>query len=209
MAPKVEISEETISRLVKDHLSKESDEGGVKKHVRKHGLGYAKLTASIGALTVALNAYSILEKENVELAKKNLEISQQTQVIAQQNRVIFQAVSTKVNGMAERLAYVEGRLEGKKPKAAEKAIKERVKPIRRNGGGTGSTGVIHTKAKGKTMTKARPVNDTVAVVASMDMQQQMMQPSINVEAYDVLPEDLDELIEIEEEMAQEQYQDEP
>ena len=121
----------------------------------------------------------------------------------------FQAVASKVNSMAERLAYVEGRLEGKKPKAAEKAIKEKVKPIKRTGGGGGggSTEVSSTKAKGKGMTKARPpIDDRVAKVTSMGVQQM---PAISVDAYDLLPEDLDELIEIDEEMAQEQYQDAP
>jgi len=201
MAPKVEISDETISRLVKEHLAKESDEGGVKKHVRRHGMGYAKLSAAVVGLTVAINAYSVLEKENVELARKNLEISKE-------NRVIFQAVATKVNALAERTAYVEGRLEGKKPQAAENAIKERIKPLKpKRRGGVGSTGAIPSKAKGKAMTKARPPeDDTVAVVAHMQMQ--MLPPAIEVDAYEQLPEDLEELIEIDEDMAQEQYQDE-
>jgi hypothetical protein len=205
MASKAEISDDTIARLVKDHLERMSDEGKIKRHVKKHGAGYVKLTAAIGALTVAINGYATLQEDNLTLAK--------------QNRVLFQAVATKVNGMAEKLAYIEGRMEGLKPGEAVEAAEEKIRAIEPSTGASSPAPPrkAKTKKRGKKKEKVGAVSGAPEAMADFVMTesdivqvQRMMPPALKVDAYERLPERLSDLIELEaqaQEQAQEQVQE--
>lgn len=187
--PKIDIPDDVLVRAVREHMERGSNDGGVKKHVKKHGVGYTKLIATIAALTVAINAYTDLQKENLSLAKEN--------------RVLFQAVATKVNGMAEELAYMRGRVDGMKHGEAEEAIEDRIKSIEPNG-----THDTPTPRKGKRKRKDKPPKaEGVAHVTMKPGQVQQTAPALKVSAYEQLPEDLAELIELEAQ-AQEQAQEE-
>lgn len=59
-------------------------------HVKEHGGSYLKLAAAIGALATAVNGY-------VELQRNQ--------------EALLQAMSTKLNALTAKVAYLEGRLE--------------------------------------------------------------------------------------------------
>ena len=98
----------------------------------------SKLVVAIVSLTAAINGY-------MELSKKSVQLSEQ-------NALLFKALSTKVNGMAEKLAYMEGRMDGLTPKAAKEAVKEKIieRPVRApasfEDGASDSDGIPETAA---------------------------------------------------------------
>ena len=191
MAPKVELSDELVSKLVKEHFEKESETHAVAKHAKKHGMGYVKLTAAIGALVVAINGYTALQKKNINLAKEN--------------RVLFNAVAKKVNSMSEELAYMRGRVEGMKHDEATEAIEETVKPLEAH---DTPVNIRRPRGKSKFRPMSRPTegHTTVNVEGDTDLVEVQQAPVLKVNAYDQLPVDLGELLELEEQ-AQEQVQE--
>jgi len=200
MAPKVELADAVIEQLVKDHLHRESETHVVAKHAKRHGLGYAKLAAAIGALVVAINGYTALQKTNTNLAKEN--------------RVLFNAVAKKVNSMSEELAYLRGRVEGMKHEEATEAVEEKIKPLEANGVDEPPVDIRRPRTKGKS--KFRPMSRPVEGHAThvviegdqelVEIRQVLQAPVLKVRAYDQLPVDLSELLELEEQ-AQEQLQE--
>jgi len=202
MAPKVEISDETITRLIKDHLEKESEEPRLKRHMKRNWFGYTKLVAAIGALTAAINGYAELQGQNLNLAKEN--------------RVLFQALATKMNGMAERLAYMEGRFDGMSSEEAAEAVEEIITPLEPNGTYEEGEGAAEAASddveeptsprKGKKKRRDKPTKAKATIAAGAPQVQ--MKPAIKVKAYEQLPEDLSELIEIEDQVQEQMQEDE-
>jgi hypothetical protein len=139
-------------------------------------MGYAKLAAAIGALAVAINAYTDLQKENLDLAKEN--------------RVLFQAVATKVNSMAEELAYMRGRVDGMRPEEAERAAEEKITVIEP----TAPANKPKPSSRGKKTGMSKPRK---AASTPKRPPAQQRAPALKVDAYEQLPEDLGELIELE------------
>lgn len=175
MSPPVEVklSDDLIARLVREHYEKGANDGRLKKHAKKHGMGYAKLAAAVVALTAAVNGYADLQKENLTLAK--------------QNRVLFQAVASKVNGMAERLAYVEGRLEGLKPKEATEAMEEKITPFKPR--------PASDKPRMKAKAMHEPIEDDMEDAPEPVVEHQPIQ-TMKMNAYEQLPENLSELMQV-------------
>ena len=203
MTPKVEISDDTIAKLVKDHLGRQSDERGVRRHVKRNAGGYARLVAALGALTVAINGYA--------------ELSKQSAVLGDQNALAFQALATKVNSMAERMAYMQGRLDGLRHEEAEDAVElkleefdvdeeveDAVKKAR-----VGSSGSFSGGGAGDFTVEEEP---EVAAVTG-DLAPKALEPLvrasryIQIDAFEQLPEDIGELIQVQEQI-QEQIQGE-
>lgn len=192
MVPKIEVSDAVIEQLVKDHLHRESEIHSVTKHAKKHGLVYIKFTIAIGALVIAINGYTDLQERNVSLAKEN--------------RVLFNAVAKKVNGMAEELAYMRGRVDGMKHKEAANAVKEKIKSIVPIPVAEPPVGIRRPRGTRKFGPMSQPSMGIMAHVA-IEENQILLAPALQVNAYDALPEDLADLLVLEDQ-AQEQLQEE-
>lgn len=156
----------------------------------------SKLVMAIGALTAAVNGY-------MELSKKSVQLSEQ-------NALLFKALSTKVNGMAEKMAYIEGRIDGLDRSEAEKAVKEKIieRPVRApasfgTGGGSdesmeGALGVMHDEPEVAAATAPEPVPEKPKAMDKPPKQEQQVdqRQEVQYKAYEQLPNDLEALIQV-------------
>jgi len=199
MAPKVEISDETIAKLVKEHLEKQSNESGVKRHMKRNAGGYMRLVAALGTLTAAINGYAELKERSVELSE--------------QNALSFKALSSKVNKMAEKMAYLQGRLEGLNSERAEEAVELKIRKFDLEEKTEQVVAKVREEKRVRDEDEAEALT-TASHKAKMKSKavdkipdQMQVQRHIEIDAFEELPEELDELMEVEE-MAQEQFQGE-
>lgn len=169
------------------------------KKVVKRVWDGSKLVMAIGALTAAINGYAELSQKSVKLSE--------------QNAALYQALSSKVNSMAEKLAYLQGRVDGLNSAEASEAVKDKIKPLSApepapepSPTGGGVEDMMDEMDEGA---NAEP--DPFGPEAVEDESPAMAKPppsrrprhSFQVEAYQQLPENLKELqkqIQIQEEM---------
>ena len=76
--------------------------------VKKHAVNGTKLLAAIGALTTAINGYGGL-------------LEQQEQILL--------VMSSKINALSEKVAYLDGRIAGQTHELAEESAHNRMQPV--------------------------------------------------------------------------------
>ena len=176
-----------------------------KKTVKRAWDG-GKLILAITALTAAVNGYRDLSAKSVQLSE--------------QNALAFKALSSKVNKMAERMAYMQGRLDGLNESEAEDAVELKIEKF--DATERIEDGVRDAKREKEARRSPRPhtavatdlgdedgvPDDLVAEVAMMEdsPNQMQVQRHIEIDAFEQLPEDLEELIDVQEQI-QEQVQE--
>lgn len=172
-----------------------------KKNVKRVWDG-SKLVMAIGALTAAVNGY-------MELSKKSVQLSEQ-------NAALYKALSSKVNGMAERLAYMEGRIDGLSSEEAEEAVKDKIgpRPARAPaseeamGGGGVLEDLMGDEPEPEAAAATAPASEEfddepVAVLKAAPPPPPMMQQQQQYQAYEELPDNLEALMQDQEQVQEE------
>ena len=148
-------------------------------HLRRQGMNYAKLVGAITALTAAVNGYLDLEKKNA---------------------LVYQALASKVNNMATELAEVKGQNQVIMVfLARQNGLDEMLEEM----------GEVPTRSPaslpkperlddaGEEAEEATSIEDEIDMVAEVTVASEAPEPvaqSMNVDAYQELPANLDDLV---------------
>ncbi|MGW8178180.1 MAG: hypothetical protein ACWGQW_05340 [bacterium] len=159
-----------------------------KKNLKRAWDG-SKLIMAIGALTAAVNGYTDLSKKSVQLSE--------------QNAALYKALSTKVNDMAERLAFLEGRIEGLNKKEAHRAARRKLwhKEEKPAGGGIGEEAAeMMDESEGAVEVEAAAPPEPERAPASIEMAPPPLKEKIK--AYEQLPDNLEALMQNQQQVQQ-------
>jgi hypothetical protein len=158
-----------------------------KKTVKKVWDG-SKLIMAIGALTAAIDGYADLSKKSVQLSE--------------QNAALYKALSGKVNDVAERLAFLEGRIDGLNKEAAQRAVhrklwrKEKEEPV-----DSDADGAVEVESD----EPSEAAHDEPAAMGSPPPPSVTAAPppQVQIKAYEQLPDNLEALMQEQKQVQQE------